>query len=247
MNSELYQKRVTAKQLYLDPRTKILLCLSVSSVLIAGTSEGLLLYFQYALSALPLIFLLMLKKYKMAAYYLFVYAFAVFVPGMIMPYLPTVLNLLFTGIIALSTKMIPGAMMAYFLFASTSVSEFMAAMDRMHITKKLSVPISVMFRFFPTIQEEYKNVQDAMRLRGVGTLRNPMNMLEYRMVPFLMSVVSIGNDLSASALTRALNAPTSRTNVCNIGFTWRDVITFVCIFVFITLYVIVMLWQGGKM
>ncbi|MGC8164957.1 energy-coupling factor transporter transmembrane component T, partial [Salmonella enterica] len=89
----------------------------------------------------------------------------------------------------------------------TSVSEFIAAMDRMHITKKLSVPISVMFRFFPTIKEEYRNVQDAMKLRGVGSVRDPMKMLEYRMVPFLMSVVSIGNDLSASALTRALNSP----------------------------------------
>ena len=52
------------------------------------------------------------------------------------------------------------------------------------------------------------------------------------MVPFLMSVVSIGNDLSASALTRALNSPNRRTNVCNIGFTGRDVITFIGIFFF---------------
>ena len=72
-----------------------------------------------------------------------------------------------------------------------------------------------MFRFFPTIKEEYRNVQDAMKLRGVGSVRDPMKMLEYRMVPFLMSVVSIGNDLSASALTRALNSPNRRTNVCN--------------------------------
>lgn len=59
------------------------------------------------------------------------------------------------------------------------------AMDRMHITKKLSVPISVMFRFFPTIKEEYRNVQDAMKLRGVGSVRDPMKMLEYRMVLLL--------------------------------------------------------------
>lgn len=48
-----------------------------------------------------------------------------------------------------------------------------------------------------------------------------MKMLEYRMVPFLTSIVSIGNDLSASALTRGLNAPVHRTNVCPIGLTWR--------------------------
>ena len=233
MASELYQEKASSKQLYLDPRTKILLCLSVSTTLIAGDGTGYLLYLHYALAVLPLIFLLILRKFKAALYYVTVYAFALFVPDLIMPYLPNAVNLLFTGVFAFSTKLIPGTMMAYFLFATTSVSEFIAAMDRMHITKKLSVPISVMFRFFPTIKEEYRNVQD------------PMKMLEYRRVPFLMSVVSIGNDLSASALTRALNSPNRRTNVCNIGFTGRDVITFIGIFFFFSLYFSIMLWQGG--
>lgn len=245
MASELYQEKASSKQLYLDPRTKILLCLSVSTTLIAGNGTGYLLYLHYALAVLPLIFLLILRKFKAALYYVTVYAFALFVTDLIMPYLPNAVNLLFTGVFAFSTKLIPGTMMAYFLFATTSVSEFIAAMDRMHITKKLSVPISVMFRFFPTIKEEYRNVQDAMKLRGVGSVRDPMKMLEYRMVPFLMSVVSIGNDLSASALTRALNSPNRRTNVCNIGFTWRDVITFIGFFFFFSLYFSIMLWQGG--
>lgn len=247
MVSELYQKEAGAKQLYLDPRTKLLLCLSVSATLIAGNGGGYLLYLRYALSVLPLAFLLILKKYHIAAYYVCIYAFALFIPGLIMPYLPNAINLLFTGVFAFSTKLIPGTMMAYFLFTTTSVGEFMAAMDRMHITKKLSVPISVMFRFFPTIKEEYRNVQDAMKLRGVGTLRDPMKMLEYRMVPFLMSVVAIGNDLSASALTRALNSPARRTNVCNIGFTKRDVIAFGGLIIFFSTYFGVMLWQGGKL
>ena len=149
MASELYQEKASSKQLYLDPRTKILLCLSVSTTLIAGNGTGYLLYLHYALAVLPLIFLLILRKFKAALYYVTVYAFAFFVPDLIMPYLPNAVNLLFTGVFAFSTKLIPGTMMAYFLFATTSVSEFIAAMDRMHITKKLSVPISVMFRFFP--------------------------------------------------------------------------------------------------
>lgn len=247
MTSELYQREAGAKQLFLDPRTKILLCLSVSTTLIAGNGGGYLLYLRYVLSVLPLVFLLILRKYHMAVYYICVYAFALFVPGLIMPYLPNAINYLFTGVFAFSTKLIPGTMMAYFLFATTSVGEFMAAMDRMHITKKLSVPISVMFRFFPTIKEEYRNVQDAMKLRGVGSLRDPMKMLEYRMVPFLMSVVAIGNDLSASALTRGLNSPVHRTNVCNIGFTKKDLVAFVGIVIFFSVYFGVMLWEGGKL
>ena len=226
MASELYQEKASSKQLYLDPRTKILLCLSVSTTLIAGNGTGYLLYLHYALAVLPLIFLLILRKFKAALYYVTVYAFALFVPDLIMPYLPNAVNLLFTGVFAFSTKLIPGTMMAYFLFATTSVSEFIAAMDRMHITKKLSVPISVMFRFFPTIKEEYRNVQDAMKLRGVGSVRDPMKMLEYRVVPLMISIAKIGEELSAAALTRGLGAPQKRTNICTIKFGPLDVFFF---------------------
>lgn len=235
--SDIYAPTAKAKQLYLDPRTKIVLCLAVSFIMLDSTISPVVNALQIALAALPLIFLLMLRKYKMAAYYLCAYVFASLVPQLLVPLLPAIINLLFTGMIALMTQILPGMMMAYFLIVSTSVSEFVTAMDRMHVPKSISVPMSVLFRFFPTIVEEYGHVRDAMRMREVGNLRQPMAMLEYRMVPFMTSIVSIGNDLAASALTRGLSAPVRRTNVCPIGFTWRDglalVLTGGCIAIFL--------------
>lgn len=235
--SDIYAPTAKAKQLYLDPRTKIVLCLAVSFIMLDSTISPVVNALQIALAALPLIFLLMLRKYKMAAYYLCAYVFASLVPQLLVPLLPAIINLLFTGMIALMTQILPGMMMAYFLIVSTSVSEFVTAMDRMHVPKSISVPMSVLFRFFPTIVEEYGHVRDAMRMREVGNLRQPMAMLEYHMVPFMTSIVSIGNDLAASALTRGLSAPVRRTNVCPIGFTWRDglalVLTGGCIAIFL--------------
>ena len=235
--SDIYAPTAKAKQLYLDPRTKIVLCLAVSFIMLESTTSPVVNALQIALAALPLIFLLMLRKYKTAVYYLCAYVFASLVPQLLVPLLPAIINLLFTGMIALMTQILPGMMMAYFLIVSTSVSEFVTAMDRMHVPKSISVPMSVLFRFFPTIVEEYGHVRDAMRMREVGNLRQPMAMLEYRMVPFMTSIVSIGNDLAASALTRGLSAPVRRTNVCPIGFTWRDGLAFVltggCIAIFL--------------
>lgn len=235
--SDIYAPTAKAKQLYLDPRTKIVLCLAVSFIMLDSTISPVVNALQIALAALPLIFLLMLRKYKMAAYYLCAYVFASLVPQLLVPLLPAIINLLFTGMIALMTQILPGMMMAYFLIVSTSVSEFVTAMDRMHVPKSISVPMSVLFRFFPTIVEEYGHVRDAMRMREVGNLRQPMAMLEYRMVPFMTSIVSIGNDLAASALTRGLSAPVRRTNVCPIGFTWRDglalMLTCICVAIFL--------------
>lgn len=235
--SDIYAPTAKAKQLYLDPRTKIVLCLAVSFIMLESTTSLVVNALQIALAALPLIFLLMLGKHKMAVYYLCAYVFASLVPQLLVPLLPDIINLLFTGMIALMTQILPGMMMAYFLIVSTSVSEFVTAMDRMHVPKSISVPMSVLFRFFPTIVEEYGHVRDAMRMREVGNLRQPIAMLEYRMVPFMTSIVSIGNDLAASALTRGLSAPVRRTNVCPIGFTWRDGLAFVltggCIAIFL--------------
>lgn len=235
--SDIYAPTAKAKQLYLDPRTKIVLCLVVSFIMLESTTSLVVNALQIALAALPLIFLLMLGKHKMAVYYLCAYVFASLVPQLLVPLLPDIINLLFTGMIALMTQILPGMMMAYFLIVSTSVSEFVTAMDRMHVPKSISVPMSVLFRFFPTIVEEYGHVRDAMRMREDGNLRQPMAMLEYRMVPFMTSIVSIGNDLAASALTRGLSAPVRRTNVCPIGFTWRDGLAFVltggCIAIFL--------------
>ena len=237
MISNIYDTTAKAKQLYLDPRTKIVLCLTVSSIMLISSNSDIVKVMQIAFSILPFIFLLVLKKFKMAAYYFVMYSFSALIPRLLIPYLPNVINVLFTGVIALFTQFLPGMMMAYFLIVSTTVSEFVAAMDRMHVTKKISMPLSVLFRFFPTIVEEYGHVRDAMMMRDVGSIRNPMKMLEYRMVPFLTSIVSIGNDLSASALTIGLNAPVNRTNVCPIGFTWRDGIAFFviicCLIIFI--------------
>ena len=108
---------------------------------------------------------------------------------------------------------------------ATKVSEFVLAMQRMHIPEAFIIPFSVMFRFFPTISEEAGSIGNAMRMRGItgkNFLKNPQAVLEYRIVPLMMSVVTIGNDLSAAALTRGLGNGKKRTSICKIGFHWKD-------------------------
>ena len=116
-------------------------------------------------------------------------------------------------------------MMGYYLLSTTKVSEFVLAMQRMHIPEAFIIPFSVMFRFFPTISEEAGSIGNAMRMRGItgkNFFKNPQAVLEYRIVPLMMSVVTIGNDLSAAALTRGLGNGKKRTSICRIGFQWKD-------------------------
>ena len=51
-----------------------------------------------------------------------------------------------------------------------------------------------------------------MRMRGIRIGgKHPGRMLEYRLVPLMISIVKIVDELSADALTRGLGAPGKRT------------------------------------
>ncbi len=75
-------------------------------------------------------------------------------------------NFLFVAL-GIAARFMPGIAMASYMVGTTTVSEFMASMERMHIPQKITIPMSVMFRFFPTVGEEYGSIADAMRMRGI--------------------------------------------------------------------------------
>ncbi len=142
-------------------------------------------------------------------------------------------------------EVVPGAMMGYYLLSTTKVSEFVFAMQRLHIPEAFIIPFSVMFRFFPTISEEAESIGNAMRMRGITGkkfFKNPQAVLEYRIVPFMMSVVTIGNDLSAAALTRGLGNGKKRTSICKIGFHWKD---FALMLVVTAALLVFLIFSGG--
>ena len=89
------------------------------------------------------------------------------------------------------------------------------------------IPLSVMFRFIPTISEEWHSIRDAMRFRGIGisvrsVLTKPMMTLEYTMVPLLMSTATIADELAAASLSRGLDADTKRTSIEDVRLRLQD-------------------------
>ena len=214
--------RNRAKSL-LDPRTKILLILTITSVVIGGGNSGLLLIVKPVLTAVPLLLFLAEEQWKAAVTYVFIYSAAYLGELFLVPLTHGFLNFLVVACCGIFSRFMPGIAAGAYLVNSTTVSEFMAAMEHMHLPQKLTIPLSVMVRFFPTVTEEYGAIGDAMRMRGIRFGGGkPMNMLEYRVVPLMVSCVKIGDELSAAALTRGLGAPVKRTNICKIGFSARD-------------------------
>ena len=77
--------------------------------------------------------------------------------------------------------------------------------------------------------------------------KRQVEILEYRLVPLMISVVNIGEDLSASALTRCLGREDSRTNISRCGFGVIDYVLFAVGIAFIMLYFLEMCIRDSSM
>ena len=101
-------------------------------------------------------------------------------------------------------------MAASFLVKTSDVGTIISSMDKIKISKNLSIPIAVMFRFFPSCKEEKKNIKMAMRVRGIN-FKNPIRYLEYVSVPLLIISSNIADDISKAAETKAIENPIAKT------------------------------------
>ena len=211
------------KSIQLDPRTKLLLLLTITTLMFSTSNEGIMNLIKPLLSLVPFILILSERRFQTAAKYLILYAACFALERVALIWASGLPSFVLLAVTSIMTRFAPGIMMGAYLIASTSVSEFIGAMERMHLTEKIVIPLSVIFRFFPTVSEEYQAIRDAMKMRGIRFGgKNPFLMVEYRLVPLIVSVVKIGDELSAAALTRGLGAPGRRTNLCRIGFHVQD-------------------------
>ena len=213
------------KGIRLDPRTKLILLLTVTTLMFSTGNEGIMNFVKPVLSLIPFVLILSERRFKTAGKYLLLYLACFALERIALTTLSDLLSFVVLAMTSIMTRFAPGIMTGAWLLSSTSVSEFIGSMERMHLTEKIVIPLSVIFRFFPTISEEYQAISDAMKMRGIRFGgKNPFLMVEYRLVPLMVSVVKIGDELSAAALTRGLGAPVKRTNVCQIGFHVQDMI-----------------------
>lgn len=224
------------KFLNFDPRTKIMLL--VLCVLSAMTVPSL--KYEFILIVLIAFFGIMCGKIRYSLIgtilYLALYCFAVY-------YLQDSTGTMHTMLIAwlsLIFKVYPCCMLTGIVINTTKVNEFLSAMNKAHISKKLVIPMAVMLRYIPTICEDWHYIKDAMHLRGVspsikGFIKNPSMTIKCCYVPLLMAASKAADELSVAAVTRGIENPHPRTCLVQICFYTRDILITGC---FLVLFIV---------
>ncbi|HBG65837.1 MAG TPA: energy-coupling factor transporter transmembrane protein EcfT [Treponema sp.] len=216
-----------AKKSLLDPRTKMLLLICVSVFVLGNAGGAYADEFRYVINYMPLFLLLFSHRWKLFLYGIFLYTAAYALTAFAVPQLHGFANFLMLAVVGIVLRFLPGILTGMYVVSTTTVSEFICAMERMHVPQQITIPLSVMFRFFPTVAEEAASINKAMSMRDIRFGgRKVFKIIEYRLIPMMTCSVRIGQELSAASLTRGLGGPDKRTNICRIGFAFWDWVVF---------------------
>ena len=235
MAREILLSKKTEQGLRLDPRTKLLLIFIISIFVMGGTGGEAMGLIRLVLCVVAAILLLTSKQGAKAVGYIAVFSVFYAVQIYVLPHLTGILNFLVLFTIGFFCRILPSVAIAAYAVKTTTVSELISGMERIHMPKEVTIPLTVMFRFFPTVFQESEAISDAMKMRGIKLGgKKPSKILEYKLIPMITCSVKIGEELSAAAITRGLGAPVKRTNICQLKFNFADVvlILFCCFVVF---------------
>lgn len=133
----------------------------------------------------------------------------------ILAQLPFFIKMFFSLIFVLRMFYIPYAA-GKFLIKTSDVGSIISSMDVLKIPSAISIPVAVMFRFFPSFVEEKNNIKMAMKIRGIET-KNPLKYLEYVAVPLLIISSNIADDISKAAETKCIANPIKKTRYIRVG------------------------------
>ena len=212
-------------KLHLDPRTKLfLILLCVLSAVFAPD-----LYFQFALVMLIGLLAAFSGKWRYALRGILAYGLICVFTVWCMGVLTGTWRTMFVAFLGLVHKVYACGMLAGLVIATTKVGEFLSAMARLHVPKKLTIPIAVMLRYLPTIREDWHYIKDAMRLRDVsptlwGFLKAPAMTVNCIYVPLLTAASKAADELSIASVTRGIENPKPRTCLISIRMQVADLL-----------------------
>lgn len=207
-----------------DPRTLMLVMFCLSWALMLGDNLGPKIYWRLIILVVPGLFIWKTSKQD-AFVYLFIILIAWIFESFYLSKLVGWYTIPLMAIANIVTRFYPILSFAKYFWKVTKVEKFALSLRKMKFPSVVVIPMTVMFRFFPTIKEEATHIREAMRIRLCDErlmFKRPLLALEAQVIPLMSSVLRIGDELSMSVVTRGLSPRFIPTSIEQIAIKYYD-------------------------
>ena len=189
------------------------------------------LYVVIALLCVSCIVFLVYKKYKMLITYLTIFAVVVLINELV-NHINNEFLVLYIGMTAfMVSRLLPVAMIGNVLSNDVMPGEIISAFQQLKVPKGIIISFIVALRFLPIYSKEVEIIRSSLKMRGIKiSIFKPLQALEYTMVPALFRGATIAEEMSASAMTKAIESNNKRTSIYTLKIRWIDTLVVLIVF-----------------
>lgn len=222
-----------------NPLTLVILNIIFPVVIFLG--KGVI--YEIVCMLISIVVLVIYKRYTQILKFIILYVSLSLVAYLISTCKIILITDLFGTLVYIFLRMIPVMMISYILVKDIKSNELLSSFEQIHLPKKLMLSITVALRFFPTYKLEIKMIRESLKMRNISIkITEPLKYLEYWIVPVLMRMNLISEEMTATAMTKGVESPNRRTSFYNVKMKKVDYI-FLSI---ILLVFIFLLTKGGR-
>ena len=195
-----------------NPLTLVILNILFPVVIFLG--KGII--YEIVCMLISIVVLAIYRRYSQILKFIISYVFLSLVAYIISTCKITLITDLFGTLVYIFLRMIPVMMIAYILVKDIKSNELLSSFEQIHLPKELMLSITVALRFFPTYKLEIKMIRESLKMRNIQVkLSEPLKFLEYWIVPVLMRINLISEEMTATAMTKGVESPNKRTSFYN--------------------------------
>ncbi|MCT4543194.1 MAG: energy-coupling factor transporter transmembrane protein EcfT [Vallitalea sp.] len=220
----------------MDARSTLLILLLAN--VIAFTQQLIWIEIGFLVSLAIILVLCDLKKQAMK--WCIVFLIIVTVQYTLFPNINNTMITYFSVSFIYMRKMLPCLMVGTIIVKKIKMQYLILALRKFHFPQAVLIPLSVTIRYIPSIREEYRHIQDAMKLRNIRGLKR----IECVIVPIMISATNTSDELSAAAVTRGIENPGVKTSSVNMSFHLLD---YISIAVSVSFAILAILSRGGTL
>lgn len=125
---------------------------------------------------------------------------------------------MFSIAIIMFLKVMPMIFLAKMIFKTVKVGQLISALQKMKMPKEIIITLAATIRFFPMLKEEVGTLLEGLKLKGVtnvwlSMVVHPVSSFEKVIMPLMLRLNIVAEELSAAIITRGIEADNQRTSI----------------------------------